>query len=434
MTGEEPTRTDDRPSRAGRQPLGTAYWRLWTSSGLSNLADGIVKVALPLVAIHFTDSPTLIAGLAFALTVPWLLFALPAGALADRLDRRRMMLGANAVRVVALVVLALSVVVDIGSIWVLYFVAFCIGITETFYDTSAQSILPQVVSRDRLSRANGRLFAAELTANEFVGPPLGGVLVAVGAAMAFGTPAALWAVAVGVLLLVRGPFRIERDQPTTMRADVAEGLRYLWRHRLLRTLAVMVGVSNFATNATWAILVLYAVGPDSAIGLSEPGYGLLLTTVAAGSLLGFLVAERIEQRLGRARSLVLTILGSTLLLGAPALTADPVLIGAAFLVGGTTIAIWNVITVTLRQRVTPDRLLGRVNSGYRLVAYGTRPLGAVAGGVLAQAFGLRTVFAVMALLTLILIAGMTKVTDEAMDAAERDASLRSSLWSHPDTP
>ena len=422
MAADEPTQAEDRRTPGGRPPLGAAYWRLWTSSGLSNLADGVVKVALPLVAIRFTDSPTLIAGLAFALTLPWLLFALPAGALADRLDRRRAMLGANAVRAGLLVVLALTVVADIGSIWVLYAVAFCIGVAETIYDTSAQSILPQVVSRDRLSRANGRLFAAELTANEFVGPPLGGFLVVLGAAMAFATPAALWAVAVGVLLLVRGRFRIERDRRTTMRADVAEGLRFLWRHPLLRTLAVMVGVSNFATNATWAILVLYAVGPASAIGLSEPGYGLLLTTVAAGSLLGSLVADRVEQRLGRARSLVLNMLGVTLLVGAPALTADPFLIGAAFFVGGTTIAVWNVITVSLRQRITPDRLLGRLNSGYRLVAWGSRPLGAAAGGVLAQVLGLRAVFAIMALVTLALVAGMTKVTDEVMDAAERDAA------------
>jgi MFS family permease len=422
MPGDDGTQDTARPlPRAGAPPLGAAYWRLWTSSSLSNLADGIVKVALPLVAIRFTDSPTLIAGLAFAVTIPWLLFALPAGALADRLDRRRAMLGANAVRAALLVALALTVMVDIGSLWVLYAAAFCIGVAETIYDTSAQSIMPQIVSRDRLSRANGRLFAAELTANEFAGPPLGGFLVVLGAAMAFATPAALWAVAVGVLLLVRGRFRIERDRRTTIRADIAEGLRFLWRHRLLRTLAVMVGVSNFATNATWAILVLYAVGPASAMGLSEPAFGLLLTTPAAGSLLGFLVAERVERRLGRARSLVLTMLGTTLLVGAPAGTANPFVIGAAFFVGGTTMAIWNVITVSLRQRVTPDRLLGRLNSGYRLVAWGTRPLGAIAGGVLAQFLGLRAVFVVMGLLTLALVAGTTKVTDAVMDAAERDA-------------
>jgi MFS family permease len=163
------------------------------------------------------------------------------------------------------------------------------------------------------------------------------------------------------------------------------------------------------------------VGPTSAMGLSEPAYGALLTATAAGGLLGSLVAERVERRIGRARSLVLTLVGGAVLVGAPAATVNPVLIGAAFFVGGVTIAIWNVITVSLRQRVTPDRLLGRLNSAYRLLAWGSRPLGAVAGGVLAEVFGLRAVFAVMAVLTLGLVIGMTRLTDEAMEAAERDA-------------
>jgi MFS family permease len=421
MVQEDRARAGERAAPNGRVPLGTAFWRLWTSSALSNLADGVFKVVLPLVAIRFTKSPTMIAGLTFALTLPWLLFALPAGALADRLDRRRAMLGANTVRAALLLALTLAVAADAGSIWVLYAVALCIGVAETLYDTSAQSILPLIVPRERLSRANGRLHAAELTANQFVGPPLGGLLVPLGAAAAFASPAALWAVAVGVLLAVRGPFRVVRERRTTMRADVAEGLRFLWRHRLLRTLAAMVGVSNLASNAVFSILVLYAVGPTSAMGLSDPGFGLLLTTTAAGSLLGSLTAERVERRLGRARSLVLTIVGCTLMVGTPALTADPLVVGAAFFAGGAAIAVWNVITVSLRQRVTPDRLLGRVNSGYRLVAWGTMPLGAAAGGLLAQALGLRAVFAIMAVFTLAMLGGMTQVSDEAMDAAERDA-------------
>jgi MFS family permease len=394
---------------------------MWTSSGLSNLADGIFKVALPLVAVQFTRSPTLIAGLAFAVTLPWLLFALPAGALADRLDRRRAMVGANIVRASLLAVLVLAVLLGTGSIWFLYIVALCVGVTETIYDTSAQSILPQVVRRDQLSRANGRLYAAELTANEFAGPPLAGFLVAAGVAIAFAAPVALWAVAVVALLLVRGSFRIERDQPTTLRSDIAEGMRFLWRHRLLRTFAVMVGVFNFASSAMQAILILYAVGHSSAMGLSGQAFGMLLSTIAAGSLFGSFVAAWLERTLGRARTLVLSFFTGALLIGIPAVTANPFLIGAAFFVGGAGVIISNVVMVSLRQRITPDRLLGRVNSGFRLVGWGTKPLGAAAGGVLAQFLGLRAVFGVMGLLTLAVLAGLTIATNDAMDAAERDA-------------
>src|SRR3712207_6657087 len=408
--GGDPAGRRVRPVR-----LGTAYWRLWTAPGLFNLADGGVKGAPPLVAGGVTRSPVLVAGVTLALTLPWLLVALPVGALADRLDRRHLMLWANAARALLLAGLVVALAFDLGSIWVLYVVAFGLGAAETVYDTSAQSILPAIAPRAELTRANGRLYAVELTANQFVGPPLGGVLVAAGATVAFATPMGLWLAALGALLLVPGRFRVAREGGTSVRADVTEGLRFLGRHRLLRTLAVMVGVSNFASSAVFAVFVLHAVGPRSALGLSEQGYGLLLTPLAVGSLLGPFAAQGIGGVLGRARSLTLTVVGSALLLGVPAVTADARLVGAAFLVGGALIVVWNVVTVSLRQRITPDRLLGRVNSGYRLLAWGTMPLGAAAGGVLADAVGLPAVFVSMALLNLALVAGMRVITDAQMD-------------------
>ncbi|WP_374225245.1 MFS transporter [Micromonospora sp. C95] len=426
MTGvEEPVRTDQTAtSPASESGLGGRFWRLWSASAVSNLADGIVKIALPLVAVGYTRSPVLVAGVATAFSLPWLLFALPAGALADRLDRRRVMLAANTLRAALIGGLALAAAFDSGSIWLLYLVALGLGMAETLYDTSAQSILPQVVTRDQLPRANGRLAAVELAANQFVGPPLAGFLIAAGVALALAGPAVLWAVAVAALLLVAGRFRIERGEPTTMRADIAEGLRFLWRHRLLRTLATMVGTSNFITSGIFAVLVLYAVGPDSAVGLTEPGYGILLTSVAAGIVLGSVATARIEQRLGRSRTLALSVLAMAAVVGVPALSTNPFVIGAVFFVGGILLATWNVITISLRQRITPDRLLGRVNSGYRMLAWGSMPAGALVGGLLAEVFGLRAVFAIMGVLTLTLLLGMFVVTDANIEAAERDAAAR----------
>jgi MFS family permease len=421
MADDSSTSTNARTvPRAGRLALGTAYWRMWTAASLSSLADGILKVALPLVAVGFTRSPTLIAGLAFAFTLPWLVFALPVGALADRLDRRRLMLGANLVRAALLAALMFTVLLDAGSIWALYAIALCVGTAETVYDTSAQSIVPQVVRRDQLPRANGRLYAAELTTNEFAGPPLAGFLAAAGIVIALVVPTALWIVAAAALLLVRGSFRVERAQRTTLRSDIAEGLRFLWRHRILRTFTVMVGLFNFTTGATFAIFVLYAVGPASAMGLSEQAYGWLLATFAGGSLAGSFAAEWIERTLGRSHTLAFGFLAGALSVGVPALTTNPFLIGAAFLAGGAGIIISNIVMVSLRQQITRNRLLGRVNSAHRLVAWGTKPLGAAAGGLLAQLLGLRAVFAVMGLLALAVLAGMTVVTDGAMAAAERD--------------
>lgn len=403
------------------EPLGSRYGKLWASSALSNLADGVMKVALPLVAIRYTDSPALIAGLTFAFTLPWLVFALLAGALADRFDRRRLMLVANTARAAFLACLTVAAVAGAGSIWLLYAAAVCIGTAETVYDTSSQSILPQLVSRDALSRANGRLYAAELTTNQFVGPPLGGFLVAVGVGLAFGPPVLLWVAAIGMLLLIRGRYGTDHPHTTTIRADIAEGLRFLGRNTLLRTLAVMVGGFNFASSAVFTVLVLYAVGPASAMKLTDPGYGLLLTASALGSVAGTFLAEPAERLLGRSRALSLTIVGSLLTVTTPAFTTNPYIIGAGFFVGGITVSIWNVVTVSLRQRVTPQRLLGRLNSAYRLLAWGTMPLGAAAAGIIAQLFGIPAVFLTMGVVVLSLMIGMIWVTDARMAATETDA-------------
>ena len=412
--------TDHTPSvqERNRAQLGAPYWKLWTASGLSNLADGVFKIALPLLAIQLTQSPTLIAGLSVVATLPWLLFALTAGALADRLDRRRIMLWANLTRALFPAALAAVILLDLGSIWALYVVALMVGVAETLYDTSAQSILPQVVNRDQLSRANGRLYAVELTANQFIGPPLGGLLVALGVVAGLAVPAALWLAAVGGLLLVPGRYRIERNQATTLRFDIGEGLRFLWNQKILRALALMTGVFNFASSAAFALLVLFAVGPASAMKLSDPGFGLLLTASAVGAFVGSFIADRAEARLGRSKALALAVLGVALFVGAPAVTSNPYVLGPALFVGGMLTVLWNVITVSLRQRITPDRLLGRVNSAYRLLAWGTMPLGAAAGGLLAEWLGLQAMFAIMGVLTLTLLSMMPVLTDRAIDAAD----------------
>jgi MFS family permease len=261
-----------------------------------------------------------------------------------------------------------------------------------------------------------------MTANQFVGPPLGGLLVAPGAVIAFAVPAGLWLVAVGMLFLVRGDFRVARDAPASMRSEIMVGLRFLWKNRVLRTLAFMTGLFNLTSSASFAVFVLYAAGPTSAMGLTDAQVGILFTTTAIGSLLGSFLAEHIERAIGRALSLVVAIVAGALLLATPAFTTNPFIIGAAFFLGGFGVVLWNVVAVSLRQRITPDRLLGRVNSGYRLLAWGTMPLGAAIGGVLGQFLGLPPVFLITGIGTLCLLAFMLGLTDRTMDAAEQSAT------------
>ncbi len=401
--------------------LRTPFARLVGSSALSNLADGVFQVALPLVTLTVTRDPAAFAVVTIALRLPWLLFALPAGALADRLDRRRTMVLVNVGRAVLLGVLAASLLAEVHGLWLLCALAFALGAGETLFDTSAQSIVPSLVPKERLTVANGRLYAVELTTNQFVGPPLGGVLVAAGAALAVGTSAAAYALAAALLLLVRGSFRTARTgPPTRLRADIAEGVRYLASHRVLRALALCTGLGNLASTAMFAVLPLYVVDPGP-MGLGEAAFGLLLVASAFGSLLATLVSERTVATLGRARTLLVAAAAPLLLPVGPALSTHVAPLAAGLAVAGFWWMVWNVITVSLRQRIAPDHLLGRVNAGYRLVAWGTMPIGAGLAGLIGSLVGVTTVFWVAAGLMLVCLPILlVVVTDERIDASEAD--------------
>ena len=411
----------DRPVSLGRRvsgDLGPNYWKLWGSSAASNLADGIFWIAFPLLAIQLTDSPALVAGIAVAGRLPWLVFVLVAGALADRLDRRRTMIGVAAFRAAVAGGLAAGITADLVSLPMLYLAAFALGVGETLFDTAAQSIMPSIVDRERLSRANGRLYGMELTMNQFVGPPVGGLLAGIAIALAFGVSSVAFVLGAALLALLSGSFRpAPPPHRTSIVEDIREGLGYLFSHRLLRTLAIMVGVVNLASSAVFAVFVLYAVAPGP-MGLDAAGFGLLMASLAVGSVVGSMLVERVERALGRARILVLGVLLSAGMALVPGLTANPWLVGAAFALSGVGVIMWNIVTVSLRQRIVPDRLLGRVNATYRLLAWGSQPLGALLGGLIGQAFGLPVVFVLAAAASLSLLLGFRIVTDRAMSDAE----------------
>ncbi|HEV3463586.1 MAG TPA: MFS transporter, partial [Actinomycetota bacterium] len=404
-------------------PLGRNFTKAVVASGFANLADGVLWVALPLLAVQLTRSPLLIAGITVANRIPWLL-APVAGAFADRLDRRQSMVRVNLVRTVLLGGLALAVAADLATLPMLYAVAVLLGVAETLFDTSAQSLLPALVDRDDLTRANSRLYAVELVANTIIGPPLGGLLAAAGLAVALGLPAAAYLVGAAFLALIAGSFRAAGAGPagsTRLRDEIAEGAGFVWRHPVLRPLAIMLGIENMAFAAAFAVFVLFAVAPGP-MGLSEAGYGILSATLGVGSLLGTWVAVPAERRLGRVHTLVVSVVLMAASLVVPALTANAVLVGVSFALSGVAIVLWNVVTVSLRQRITPDRLLGRMNAAYRLVGWGTMPVGAALGGFLAEALGLRPTFVISAALTLAVLPGFRLVTEEAIAEAEAPAA------------
>lgn len=404
--------------------LGAPFWRLLTASAMANAGDGVFWVALPLLAVGITTEPALVAGVTVASRLPWLLFALVAGVAADRTDRRRLMVALDAVRAAAILGLGAAVVAGTASMPLLYAVAFVLGVCETFHDTAAQTLVPAVVARERLEPANGRLMGVELLANQFVGPPLGGLLAAIALSLAFGTAAAGYLGAGLLLATVPGAFRAATPAAaTSIRTELAEGVRYLAHHRLLRTMALVVGGLNLFGGAVWGVLVLYVVAPGP-LGLDEVGFGLLLTVVAVGSIVGTLGASVVERLLGRANLLAATIAGIAVQHLTLALTDSAVVVALVLGTGGLVLGAFNPVFVSFRQRVVPDRLLGRVVGTFRLLGLGTLPLGALMGGVLAQAFGLPAVFWFAALATLALLPARLLVTDARLAAAEAEAGAR----------
>ncbi len=398
------------------------YWKLWSSAVSANLADGVTLVAIPLIAVRLTTSPAEIAGVAIAFQLPMLLFGLVAGGLADRLDRRWTMLAVQALRVFVLVAVTVAALVDALSMPVLYAAVFLIGTGEAFFDTNAQSILPAVVGRERLVSANGRLFAAETVMNSFVGPPLGGVLVAIAVPLALGGAALGFALAAVGLVLMSGSFRAERQgPPRRLAVEIGEGIGYLARHPLLLTLSSMVALGRLGSAGLYALLALYAVAPGP-MGLSEPAYGLLLVSTGAGSILGSFVTGSAVKVFGRRGVLLITTALFALGVLVPALTTDALIVGAAFFVSGIAIMGWNVTNVSLRQAILPSDLMGRVHATHRVLANSAGLVGAFIAGLIAEAFGIPAAFTVGAAIVAIGLLGGLVVTEERIAAAESEAA------------
>ncbi len=398
---------------------GGNFLRLWTAGAVSNVGDGVVLAALPLLAASLTTSPLQVALVSTAATLPWLLFSLVGGAIADRTDRRRTMAVVDTFRGVAIALLGLAIVTDTESIPLLVIVAFSLGLAETVFDNAAQAILPSVVGDRHLEGANGALEGAQITANQFVGPPLGAWLFGLAVSAPFFLDAVSFAIAALLVLSLRGSFRPARELTTSIRSDIAEGVRWLFRHRVLRTLGIALGVMNLIGMAWMSVLVLYS---RELLHLTGFQYGLLLTTEAFGAVLGSTFASRIGRRFGSGTTLGLAIgvAGASMLV--PGLWAQPVVVAVSLAVGGFAGLVWNVLTISLRQSLVPDALLGRVNSGYRLLGWGTMPIGALAGGLVAQAFGLRAPFLVSGVCGLALALWVTvRVTDRSIARARRRA-------------
>ncbi|HEX2313549.1 MAG TPA: MFS transporter [Thermomonospora sp.] len=365
------------------------FGTLWTVGTVSGLGDGVTLIAGPLLAASLTRDPVQVAGLLIAQQLPWLLFALPSGALVDRRDRRRLMSAVSLGRAVALAVLGLAVASGHVGLPLLYGVFFLVGCAGLVFENAAATMVPVVVPPDGLERANGRLQATRTVSEQLVAKPLGGWLFGLAASAPFLLDAgALVLVALLSATLPASTPSVAGPR-TTIRTAIAEGVRWLVRHRLLRTLAVVVSLSNVGLGAVSSILVLIAY---ERLGLDSTGFGLLLTALAVGGVLGGVFAGRIIAALGPGTTMRVGLVIECLVHVGAALTHHAGV--AALLLGllGLHLVVFSAIAASLRQKLVPAELLGRVHSAYRLTTNTGMLLGSVLGGVLGRYVGLSAPF------------------------------------------
>lgn len=370
------------------EPLGRAFANIFTANLASSLGDGIVRTAMPLLAARLTSDPLLISLIGALALLPWLFFAIPAGILIDRIDRRRALALAQAVRTALAALMFVLVLTDTLTIWWLYIVVFTYGVFETVYDGAIRAVVPSIVGKANLPRANSRIEAGELVVQNFLSAPFTSALFAVSVLIPVGINGLVFALAGGLALLLpkaasgRQFAAADADEPrVAWYRQFVDGLRFIMANAQLRTLwffSTFCGIVGTAATAAFVLFVL------DTLGVPEAFFGLFLVFGAVGGLIGAFLASRLKALLGTGLSMALmtTLTGvATLLIG---LVPIPWVAGVGFALTSLSITAWNILVMSLRQSIIPGRLLGRVHGTWRTLLWGAMPLGSLIGGLIAR--------------------------------------------------
>jgi predicted MFS family arabinose efflux permease len=381
---------------AKRRGLGRDFGFLSAAYAMQTLGEGVLVTALPLVASRLTSDPKLISWVLLAWELPWLLLALPGGLVVDRGNRQRLMIGAQSFQMLLLVLLAVAVSFDVTRMWMLYLLAFGLGTGDIIFMGASRALLPDIVPHDDLEAANGRNMTAEILGRNFIGPPLGAALFAFLLPLPFWLNALTYLVSVALISRIRHRRLRRLPDPGAERrslgAELTAGLRWLLRHRVLRIVVLLAAVSNFCVLMGQSVLVLFA---KEVLKVGDTGYGVLVSAMAVGGVAGGLFSRRIVVRFGaRAVAVTVSMAGALSLLAIGLFGRNPVEVAAIFCVWSAGLALWNVMAQSLSQRLIPDELRGRVNTATRMICFGALPLGAFAGGMVADSLGLAAAWTV----------------------------------------
>jgi len=411
------TATTGSEGQRSRAQLGLRFWGLWTATGVSRLGDGLVTVALPLLAATMTSDGLKIGAMVAALRLPWLVFALPFGAWADRVDRRRIAACSEAARMLLLTLFGVVVTTHIHRLSILYVFAFFMGIFEVLTFAATASAVPDLVAQDQLPAANGHLSAIDRACSDFIGVAVGGFVFAWFAAGPFALDGLSFGLSAVILLaILPGPrgsnprhARVGRvpteDLPPadreSLRRSIEEGITYVRSSPPLRLLASTIAVLAVCQTMVGALLVLFGL---NYLHLSRSSYGLFVGMAAVGAVAGGLLASRIIARLGKATTLVLGAFLAGLAYLSLAATRSVAIAFLALLVEIFGITIGNVATLSIRHERIPSRMMGRTSTAFRMVALGAVPVGALLGGLIAHVSSPRASIVVAGVVQVVAIA------------------------------
>ncbi len=374
---------------------------LLTASTFSNLADGIAGFAYPWLFSLLTRDPLLISIVSVLVNLPRLIFVLYAGVIADKFNRQKILIYTRLGQVFLTSMFILLIFINLDSIpkavqfnepqfeskfliiSTAYLLAFMFGLLEVTRDNAAQAFLPQIVSKDNLPKANGRLFGIEIVTNNFLGTPVGGFLIGLSLITPFIFDTLLMLASVFFIIGIKGKFeRPEKNSKEQNTSEmIKEGVNWLKNNTLLKRLAIYTGVANFFGSMQFPIMILFA---QELIGLSAIQYSFLAYGAAIGGLVGSQLANKVNARFEESKTLLISVALFGIGMFAPYVTSNPFVIAGSFGLSSFGSVLWNVQAVSIRQSLIPDNLLGRVNSVYRLLALGLNPIGALFGGALVK--------------------------------------------------
>ena len=403
--------------------LGKDFSRIWSASLITNLVDGVLKLSAPLLAVSLTEDPILIGLLSALGLLPWLFFAIPIGALVDRIDKRRALVLGNFGRSALALFVAFSVSQDFINIWILLGCVFLFGVCEVLIDTTAQSVLPQILDKSNFERGNSRLQISEVIVAQFAGSPLSGFLYAIAIALPFYFSTTGFFLA--ALLIALFPFQkdvnpVHQDDEGKDRlgliGDIKFALNYLYQDKRIFSIVVITTSIGFFYSLANAIAPLFIL---KELDVAPSYFGVVLAIQGIGALAGSVMAPVASKKLGRGRALALNLFLASIMIVFTGLAPNAYVFVTISVVIGFTISVWNILLMSLYQSLIPAHLYGRIHGARRTIVWGLMPIGSLVGGVIARG-GLRLPFliggAVATLISILAYRRVVQVGQESIEA------------------